>query len=83
MYESIVSSEGQTILPREVLDALGLVSGDRIRYIIFNEQVRFMKVGSVKRLEGMLERPDQKPATLEEMYEAIVRGAIESRDAKE
>jgi AbrB family looped-hinge helix DNA binding protein len=75
MLESTVRVKGQTTLPREVRAALGLASGDRVRYIIVDGEVRILKARSVKELCGLLARPDQTPVTLESMDEAIVRGA--------
>lgn len=75
MLESTVTVKGQTTLPRDVRAALGLGSGDRVRYIIVDGEVRILKARSVKELRGLLARPDQTPVTLESMDEAIIRGA--------
>jgi antitoxin PrlF len=75
MLESTVTVKGQTTLPRDVRAALGLASGDRVRYIIIDGEVRILKARSVKELRGLLSRPDQTPVTLESMDEAVARGA--------
>jgi antitoxin PrlF len=75
MLESTVTVKGQTTLPRDVRAALGLASGDRVRYIILDGEVRILKARSVNELRGLLARPDQTPVTLESMEEAIVSGA--------
>ncbi len=77
MQESTVTTKGQTTLPRDVRAALGLVSGDRVRYVILDGEVRILKAHSVKQLQGMLARHGQEPLTLETMEEAIARGAAE------
>ncbi|MEH6584841.1 MAG: type II toxin-antitoxin system PrlF family antitoxin [Halioglobus sp.] len=77
MIESAVTVKGQTTLPRTVRKSLGLEPGDRIRYIISGNEVRLLKARSVMELEGMLKRPGQKSLSLEEMDQAIKKGAIE------
>ncbi|WP_111735377.1 AbrB/MazE/SpoVT family DNA-binding domain-containing protein [Roseovarius amoyensis] len=78
MQESTVTIKGQTTLPRDVRAALGLTSGDRVRYVILDGEVRILKARSVKELRGALARPGQRPVSLEEMEEAIGAGAVES-----
>lgn len=78
MQESTVTIKGQTTLPRDVRAALGLTSGDRVRYVILDGEVRILKARSVKELRGVLARPDQASVTLEAMDEAIASGAAAS-----
>lgn len=80
MQESTVTVKGQTTLPRDVRAALGLSSGDRVRYVILDGEVRILKARSVKELRGVLARPDQRPVSLDQMEEAI--GAAASECAK-
>ena len=77
MQESTVTVKGQTTLPRDVRRALGLESGDRVRYVILDGEVRLLKVRPVSELAGMLERPGLKPVSLDEMDDAIASGASE------
>ncbi|MCP4992449.1 MAG: AbrB/MazE/SpoVT family DNA-binding domain-containing protein [Gammaproteobacteria bacterium] len=77
MLESAVTSKGQTTLPKSVRQSLGLEPGDRIRYIISDGEVRLLKARSVMELEGILKRPRQKAVSLEEMEQAIEKGALE------
>ena len=78
MQESTVTVKGQTTLPKDVRRALGLVSGDRVRYVILDGEVRLLKVRPVSDLAGMLHREGRTPVSLEEMDEAIAGGAAES-----
>lgn len=78
MQESVLNERGQTTIPKRVRGALGLKKGDRIRYFMIGNDVRIMKVRSIKELEGVLARPGQKALTLEEMDDAIAEGACES-----
>ena len=75
MQESTVSIKGQTTLPRDVRAALHLASGDRVRYVILDGEVRILKARSVKDLKGVLARPGQKPVSIDEMEAAIAEGA--------
>ncbi len=78
MQESTVTIKGQTTLPRDVRAALGLRSGDKVRYVILDGEVRILKARSVKELRGLLARAGQSPVTLEAMDEAIAAGATAS-----
>ena len=75
MHESTVTVKGQTTLPRDVRVALGLTSGDKVRYLILDGEVRILKARSVKELRGILSRSGQKLVSLDEMDEAIAAGA--------
>ncbi len=75
MQESTVTMKGQTTLPKDVRRALGLASGDRVRYVILDGEVRLLKVRPVSDLAGMLHREGRTPVSLDEMDEAIADGA--------
>ena len=75
MTESTITSKGQTTLPKAVRDALGVVPGDRIRYVVFDDnEVRLIPVRPLSRLFGTL-RYNGPPVTLEDMERAIADGA--------
>lgn len=78
MQESTVTIKGQTTLPRDVRAALGLSSGDKVRYVILDGEVRLLKARSVRELRGLLARPGQGPVTLDDMDAAIAEGASAS-----
>lgn len=82
MQESTVTVKGQTTLPKDVRTALGLTSGDRVRYVILEGEVRIVKARSVKDLKGMLARSSRKSVSLEAMDEAIEAAAIDSEIPK-
>lgn len=77
MQESTVTIKGQTTLPRDVRAALGLKSGDKLRYVVMNGEVRLLKARPVAELEGILARPGARPVSLEEMDDAIAAGATD------
>lgn len=77
MKQSSITAKGQTTIPREVREALGLSAGDKVRYIVEGKEVRMRKVGSLKDLVGMLHRPGQRTISIEEMEEGIAAGATD------
>ena len=82
MQESTVTVKGQTTLPRDVRRALDLASGDKVRYVILDGEVRLLKSRPVNELAGILARPGRKPVSLDEMEEAIAAGASDDTDSK-
>lgn len=66
-----VTSKGQTTIPKEVRDQLGLDTGTRIEWIVENGQatVRPRKLRAID-LAGILHRPGMRPLTVEEMDQA-------------
>lgn len=77
MFESGITSKGQTTLPKAVREALSVRAGDRVRYIIQAGDVRIVAVRPIDRLFGVL-RHDGPIATLEDMERAIVNGACDT-----
>lgn len=78
MKESSITAKGQTTIPRSVREALGVSSGDRVRYIIEGKEARLVKVGSVRDLYGMLHQPGRPAASIEDMEEGIAAGATDA-----
>lgn len=78
MQESTVTIKGQTTLPKEIRHALDLSAGDRLRYVVLESgEVRLFKIGSVKRLKGLLAETNRELVSLDEMDAAIAEGAKE------
>lgn len=77
MPESTVTVKGQTTLPRDVRAALGLATGDRLRYVLLDGEVRLLEARPVRELRGLLARPGQAPVSLDTMETAIADGAAE------
>ena len=76
MITSAITSKGQTTLPKPVREALRVGAGDRVRYVILDNEVRVLPVRPVGRLFGALKH-DGPPVTLEDMERAIAEGACE------
>lgn len=72
--ESGIGAKGRTTLPKPVREALGVGTGDRVRYLISDGAVRILAVRPVGRLFGAL-RHDGPPVTLEQMEKAAADGA--------
>lgn len=68
-----ITSKGQTTVPKEVRDKLGLERGARIEWTVEDGRaiVRPRKLRAVD-LAGILHRPGMKPLAVEEMDEAIM-----------
>lgn len=78
MVESAVTSKGQTTLPKAVREALGVVPGDRVRYLILdNNEVRIMPVRPLMRLFGAF-RHEGPTVSLQAMDRAVADGAADS-----
>lgn len=78
MPYSTVTAKGQTTLPRPVRAALGLVPGDRVRYVILEGgEVRLLKERPVAELAGLLHRPGRAPVSLDAMEAAVAAGTAE------
>ena len=79
MIESAVTSKGQTTLPKPVREALGVVPGDRVRYVIFdNNEVRMIPMRPLSRLFGAFKH-EGPPVTLEDMERAVADGALDTK----
>ena len=68
--------KGQTTLPKAVRLALDLGPGDRLRYVILDDdQVRLLRTRPVSELAGLLRRDGRPAVSLDEMEEAIATAA--------
>ena len=74
MQESTITAKGQTTLPRDIRQHLGLNPGDRVRYLVIGDEVRLVRPRKVMSLCGAL-RHAGKPVSLEDMDQAVRDGA--------
>ena len=56
MISATITSKGQTTLPKVVRLALGVGAGDRVCYVVYDNEVRLLPVRPVGRLFGALKR---------------------------
>lgn len=76
MSTSTITSKGQTTIPKEIRDQLGLSPGDRIEYLVEPDGrvILLPAVRHVHELGGMLKhRAPARAVTLDEMDEVIRR----------
>ena len=74
MFESSITTKGQTTLPKAVRDSLAVKAGDKVRYVIVDQGVLIMPVRPTGRLFRSM-RYDGPVVSLEEMDRAIADGA--------
>jgi len=76
MPTTTLTSRGQTTIPKSIREALQLHPGDRVEFILEDDQVVLRRAGAdLTELDGMIDRSDREPASVEEMDEAIERAA--------
>jgi AbrB family looped-hinge helix DNA binding protein len=80
--ESTVTSKGQTTIPKEVRERLGLKAGSKVKYFIdMDGRVAMLAVRPITDLRGILKSPRKKPVSLKEMDDGIA-AAVAERDRR-
>lgn len=79
MSAAKMTSKGQITVPKDVRLRLNLKAGDRVLFVVENDGAVRMRAANkdISSLVGILPKP-KRAATLEEIQEAIQRGAIAS-----
>lgn len=76
MPTSTLTSRGQTTIPKSIRDALHLQPGDRVEFILEEDQVVLRRAGAdLTALDGMLDRSDREPVSVDGMHDAIAEAA--------
>lgn len=76
MPTATLTSRGQTTIPKSIREELRLQPGDRIEFILEEDQVVIRRAGAdITALDGMVDRSDREPVSVEAMNEAIERAA--------
>jgi AbrB family looped-hinge helix DNA binding protein len=72
----MLTSKGQTTIPKDVREYLGLRPGDRIEFVLTEDKTVLLKPATrpVTDLRGFLPKP-VRPVTIEEMNAAIRKRA--------
>ena len=78
MPATTLTSKGQITIPKEICEALGIRTGDRVAFRLRNDGVVEMQPETVDllSLRGIL-KPRIQGVTLEDFEEAIASGATE------
>ena len=73
MPTSKLSSKGQTVIPKSIREHLGVGPGDEVDFIVRDDGEVVIRPATidVEQLFGLLDRPGQKPVSVEEMNQAI------------
>jgi antitoxin PrlF len=75
--DSAITTKGQATIPKAIREHLGLKPGDRVKFFIHPDgSVVLLPKRPALALRGII-KPRQRPATIEEMGEAIAAGASE------
>lgn len=82
MFESVITSKGQTTLPKGIREAVSLGPGDKVRYAIHCGGVWFKKAEPVGKLRGFLQY-DGPPLSAEDMRRGVIEGAARRFSAPE
>jgi antitoxin PrlF len=76
MATATITSKGQITIPKEVREALGVDSGDRVEFVAQEKGVYKVVAATrdVSHLKGLVAKPP-KPVTLDAMKRAVARRA--------
>jgi antitoxin PrlF len=74
--ESAITVKGQATIPKAIRDHLRLKPGDRVKFFIHpNGSVVLLPKLPVSALRGIVKTKGRRTVTIEQMNEAIARGA--------
>jgi antitoxin PrlF len=67
--DATLTSKGQTTIPKEIRDSLGLLPGDRMTFTLMPDKTVVMRVKSksVMELAGLLHKKGRKPVAIERL----------------
>lgn len=67
--DATLTSKGQTTIPKEIRDSLGMKPGDRMTFTLMPDATVVMrvKIKSVTELAGMLHKKGRKPVPVEQL----------------
>ncbi|MDO9206584.1 MAG: type II toxin-antitoxin system PrlF family antitoxin [Methylotenera sp.] len=69
LAQATMTSKGQTTIPKEIRDSLGLQSQDKLHFALLSDGTVIMraKKRSIESLAGILHKADSIPISIEEM----------------
>jgi antitoxin PrlF len=73
MPTSVMSSKGQTVIPKAIRDHLGLRPGDALDFIVLDGGSVVIRPATedVRNLKGLLHRVGRSPVSVREMHRVI------------
>ena len=74
MSTATLTSKGQTTIPKDVREKLGLQAGDTLHFNVLSDGSVSMRVkrGGILDLAGLLQRPGQTTITVDQMKEGVL-----------
>lgn len=81
MAVATLTSKGQTTIPKEIRERLGLQPGDKLDFVVEGDGRVVLRPATrdVRELRGLLRKKGRAPVSLEEMDLAIAQGAVRRR----
>lgn len=71
MLQSIMTNRGQITIPAEIRNKLGLISGNKLEFVLKDDQIVMLPINrSIRELKGILTKP-QNTLSCEEMNDII------------
>ena len=82
--ESAITATGRMTIPKAIREHLGVKPGDRVKFFVHPDgTVVLLPKKPLKSLRGMLKSRRARPASIEEMDEAVAEGAADlTRDTR-
>ena len=67
--DATLTSKGQTTIPKEIRDSLGMKSGDRMTFTLMPDATVVMRLKNknITELAGMLHKKGRKPVPIEQL----------------
>ena len=75
MSAATLTSKGQTTIPKDIRDGLGLAPGDQLDFHLLSNSSATIRArrGTLKDFIGILRKPGQRPLSLKAMDEGIAK----------
>ena len=75
MSVATLTSKGQTTIPKDIRDGLGLAPGDQLDFHLLSNSSVIIRVrrGALKDFVGILRKPGQRPLSLKAMDDGIAK----------
>ena len=75
MSAATLTSKGQTTIPKDIRDGLGLAPGDQLDFHLLSDSSATIRArrGALKDFIGILRKPGQRPLSLKAMDEGIAK----------